>query len=368
MPPGKKSPGSAYILLQLGGWGLWALLYFALSAAYIPHTPGAMARAGFSYGLAATYGILVTHALYLLLSRAWIKLALPRLLLRIIPSVLAGALVAAAALVLINDRLLNIMGGHVTLPGFLFFACNLAVILTVWVVLYALIYQARQRRLTEQVRTATEIALRKAQYRSLAAQVQPHFLFNSLNTIRALIYENPAEADHAVTRLAALLRAGLRGESRNEHTLAEELLIVEDYLALEKLRFEDRLQASMRVDDAVRSAMLPPMSLQHLVENALKHGIAHLPEGGRVEILAERRGTMLEVSIRNSLPGADAQPFSSASQPSGSAGLGLSNTRERLLLLYGACAGLVQERKNGFMTTRMHLPFVEEASIEGAAD
>ncbi|HEY0786696.1 MAG TPA: histidine kinase [Acidobacteriaceae bacterium] len=346
----------AYVLCQLGGWGLWTLLYGGLSLAAMPHGPGVAARVFGSFGLSATYGIALSHWLFVSLQQ-WTKLRLPLLLLRLGSAILLCTLVMTAAIVLVNDRLLHLTGGHIRGQDAAVFLLNILLLFCVWTVCYALIHQARQRRLAEATRVALELSIREAQYRSLSAQVQPHFFFNSLNTIRALIYENPAEADRAITRLAALLRAGLQGNEQSERTLNEELLLVEDYLALEKLRFEDRLRVSIEIDPAAAEAGVPPMALQHLVENAMKHGIAHLPEGGEVEIRVMVDAPLLRLSVRNPLPAHSA--MGTPAVPALTAGSGLRNTRERLRLLYGAQAALDLEPGAGHMTARMHLPFRE---------
>ena len=343
------------------------LIYGSLSISYVPHTPRAIGRLFLSYALNGIYGMLVSHWLFLRLSRGWIDLPLRQLLLRLVPSILGGAVLMALGLKLINDDLLNMMGPRISLASFFFFVANCAFLLSGWAVLYALLHQARQRRLAEKRRVETELAMREAQHRFLAAQVQPHFFFNALNTIRALIYEDPKEADRALTKLAALLRAGLRSEGRKEVSLEEELRVVDDYLALEKLRFENRLRVSIAVDDSVRLAMLPPMSLQHLVENALKHGIAHREDGGEVSIEALERDGRLCVTVRNSVAARDARSAFANQETDGLGGFGLANTRERLRLLHGAYTGLVLESTQNCMSAKMELPLVRREEHAYAA-
>ena len=131
------------------------------------------------------------------------------------------------------------------------------------------------------------LALREAELRALEAQVNPHFLFNCLNTIRGMIVENPAHAQEMITRLANILRYNLRPDRLPTAPLAREVEVVSDYLALESARFEDRLNVKFAVDPEAAQILVPTMLVQTLVENALKHGIAHLPGGGDVLI----RGT-----------------------------------------------------------------------------
>lgn len=163
-----------YLACQAGGWGAWAVIYALITMGYVPHTPRALFELFFSYFLNAVYGALVTHLIYRRLA-AWVHLPMPRLLLRLVPSMAAGALAMVIALVLINDRLLHMMGGHVGIREAMMFYVNLSFLLVGWTVLYALIRLARGRRAAERERAQLELAVRDARFRSLAAQVQPHF-------------------------------------------------------------------------------------------------------------------------------------------------------------------------------------------------
>ena len=144
-----------------------------------------------------------------------------------------------------------------------------------------------------------EIASREAELRALRAQIHPHFLFNSLNSINALIAARPEEARQLCVRLADFLRRSLTVGSRETIPLAEELDLAEQLLGIEKVRFGDRLSHAVVADDAARACVVPPLLLQPLVENAVTHGIAQMLEGGEIRIEAERRGPELRISIRN---------------------------------------------------------------------
>jgi two-component system, LytTR family, sensor histidine kinase AlgZ len=172
-----------------------------------------------------------------------------------------------------------------------------------------------------------EIASREAELRALRAQIHPHFLFNSLNSINALIAARPEEARQLCVRLADFLRRSLTVGSRETIPLAEELDLAEQLLGIERVRFGERLSHAVVADDAARACRVPPLLLQPLVENAVTHGIAQLLEGGEIRIEAERRGPELRVSIRN--PRDPDAPVRSG------AGIGLQNVRRRLLALHG---------------------------------
>jgi sensor histidine kinase YesM len=190
--------------------------------------------------------------------------------------------------------------------------------------------EARERevqvaRMTEQLATA--------RFAALQAQVNPHFLFNTLNTINVLVREGDRSgAVRIVERLSDLLRRTLSRHHASEVPLAEELDLVSQYLTIEQARFPDRLRPSIDVPDALRSAAVPGFVVQHLVENAIRHGVARREEGGRVAVTARREGAILEVAVADDGPGIGAAPWP--------AGHGLENTRERLHALYGDEASL----------------------------
>jgi hypothetical protein len=177
---------------------------------------------------------------------------------------------------------------------------------------------------------------KESELRALKSQVNPHFIFNSLNSLRALIEEDPARARGAVTRLAGLLRYALQSAQLETVPLQDELRIINDYLALEQVRFEERLR--FRVDAAPDTLALPvpPLLLQTLVENAVKYGVAPRPEGGEIAIRTWLENGTLRLEVANPgtlapvLPGDD-----------GSTGLGIKNAAERLRLLFGENARLL---------------------------
>jgi LytS/YehU family sensor histidine kinase len=171
-----------------------------------------------------------------------------------------------------------------------------------------------------------------AQLAALRAQVNPHFLFNSLNSINALIAARPEEARRLCVRLADFLRRSLTVGSRETIPLAEELELAEQLLAIEKVRFGDRLCHEVRADDAARACPVPPLLLQPLVENAVTHGIAQLLEGGRISIAAERRQDELLLVVEN--------PRDPDSPGRKGAGIGLSNVKRRLMALHSDAASL----------------------------
>ena len=168
---------------------------------------------------------------------------------------------------------------------------------------------------------------RDAQLRALRAQVDPHFLFNSLNSISALTTADPAAARTMVLKLAGFIRAGLQEGNHQEVTLDQEFRLAGDYLDIERVRFGERLRSEVTSHPDALRCLVPPLIVQPLIENAVKHGIAHLLEGGAIRISAERRNGVLLICVENPV-GPDVRP--------GKEGTGLRIVRQRLMLLYGS--------------------------------
>jgi signal transduction histidine kinase len=195
---------------------------------------------------------------------------------------------------------------------------------------FAYFVEAKERE-SQAARLAAQIA--EARLGALRMQLHPHFLFNSLNAITVLVRDNDtAGAGRMLELLSDVLRQVLRSDQRHEVSVADELRFLERYLAIEQVRFSDRLTVRFAIDDSLRDAAVPEFLLQPLVENALRHGIAHRAEGGVVEISVRRDGGTLLLTVGDNGPGANA-----AGNGDGT-GLGLSNIRERLATLYGAGA------------------------------
>ncbi|HEY3039113.1 MAG TPA: histidine kinase [Pyrinomonadaceae bacterium] len=209
--------------------------------------------------------------------------------------------------------------------------------------------EAREREM-QLARLSQQLA--GARFAALQAQVNPHFLFNTLNTIAVLVRDNDSQAAvRIVEQLSEVLRSTLSSHRANEVTLGEELELVRQYVAIEQARFSDRLRPEFRIDDLLLSAAVPSFALQHLVENAIRHGIAKQIDAGRVIVGARRDGEMLEISVTDDGPGIE----SDAVIPKGH---GIENTRERLRAMYGARASLVVAKlPEGGTIATLRLPY-----------
>ncbi len=209
-----------------------------------------------------------------------------------------------------------------------------------------------------------ETHLVEAQLQALQRQLQPHFLFNTLNTISALMHRDVDAADNMIAKLSDLLRLSLQTVGVQETSLKEELDFLSKYLEIEQTRFRDRLTVVFDVQADVLDAMLPNLILQPLVENSIKHGIGLRPTPGRIEICARRAGSVLELEVRDNGVGLSAARLSDFNR-----GVGLTNTRSRLQHLYGTDHRFeFRQPPNGGLQVLIAIPLSNVAEEAGEAE
>ncbi|HEY2953670.1 MAG TPA: histidine kinase [Candidatus Eisenbacteria bacterium] len=206
---------------------------------------------------------------------------------------------------------------------------------------------------------ASQVTAREAELRALRAQLNPHFLFNSLNSISALAGSEPEAARRMCQLLGDFLRMSLALGARERVALAEELALAERYLAIEQVRFGARLGVETEVEPHARACQVPPLLIQPLIENAVKHGVADRVEGGVIRIEARRRGGALEVAVEN--------PRDPEAPPRRGQGLGLENVRQRLLALDPRNARVDVFPEPERFRVRLTLPAVEGGEPAGGA-
>jgi len=359
MIAGRSSRWTPYWICQLAGWGLYATSQFA-GAILIVHLP--WLRAALETLLLNGAALLLTHRLHFYIKRQNWDASRPRPL---AARITLASFVLAAPLALIAPltslRLLHDPG---EIPGDPFSISQLplapaltvvlhwlnwAAVFACWQIVYFVIVAARRRRFAELRQSELARALQQAELRLLKSQLNPHFLFNSLNTVRSLIVDDPQRAQNAVTRLANTLRYTLSAGQEERVPLARELEIVADYLEIESIRFEARLTIHYRVSTAAAAVQIPVMLLQTVVENAIKHGIAELPGGGVLEICGVLHDGTLHLEVTNSRPPGPA--------PKPEPGTGLRNAAERLRLLFGPAARIdLDLSQSGVAVTRICIP------------
>jgi LytS/YehU family sensor histidine kinase len=195
--------------------------------------------------------------------------------------------------------------------------------------------------------TQLEARLAQAQLQVLKMQLQPHFLFNTLHAISALVHKDVEAADRMITRLSEFLRLTLESVGMQEIELKGELESLDKYLEIEQVRFGDRLTVVRSIDPETLDLLVPNLILQPLVENAVRHSVAPRAAGGRIEIRARRKGDSLLLEVEDDGPGLPSAPVVE--------GVGLANTRARLEQLYGSAQSMELAPDRGFRV-KLSLP------------
>ncbi|WP_200890671.1 sensor histidine kinase [Pedobacter lusitanus] len=223
-------------------------------------------------------------------------------------------------------------------------------LMSIWLLAYHL-YQYAQREIAITKENARLVMINKdTQLHNLSAQLNPHFLFNSLNTIKALVLENPKDARRAIDLLSDLLRSGLYNKDNMQTIVSDEINLVKDYLELEKLRMEGRLQQDIAIDPLLMSFIIPRLSIQTLVENAIKHGVARQKDGGFVYIEIKKDNDQISISVKNT---------GQFNGKESSHGIGLKNLSERLRLQYGGLAKFtITEQPKGVVLASLLIPIL----------
>jgi LytS/YehU family sensor histidine kinase len=306
--------------------------------------------------LDVTIGITLTHIYRnFALKNGWNKLSLKMLVPRIAISVLVLSVLYMFLIVgkLYLVRLLILESNPVSFISFLK-STQLQVFITgtrlmsIWVLAYHLYHYSRLEieRVKENARLS--LIVKEAQLNNLSAQLNPHFFFNSLNNIKFLILENPDSARRAIDLLSELLRNSLNNNVARLIPLEDEINLVKDYLELEKIRFEERLQIKIETNLDLTEHFVLPLSIQSLVENAIKHGIEKRKSGGFISVRVEMENDFVKISVQN--PGKLTNDINDT-------GIGLNNLKERLLLQYNRNASFeIKEMNDETVLTTMILP------------
>ena len=327
----------AFALATPLAWSSVAFVYFGMLAAGRPLTFAHSMVAGLPewYVWAGLTPVVFSLGQHVRLERQqWVAAGLFHLV--------AGTLVALVDLALVT-AINRQFGPTVSYVGPVFWDVYLKIVLRYfhysfiiyWVIVAAAhavrYYRSSRDREVEGIRLQAELS--QAQLATLRMQLQPHFLFNTLHTIASLVRDGRGEAaTTTIARLGELFRQTLGNLQRDEVPLREELGFIEAYLEIEQTRFSDRLAVRFDVDREALGAMVPNLSLQPLVENAIRHGIARDPNAGRIEVRAVRRDGALRIEVHNDGPAYTGN--------GSSGGVGLANTRARLHRLYGSASRL----------------------------
>lgn len=276
----------------------------------------------------------------------------PRLILL---SVITGA-VAALSYAVISDVFFADVGRILVWPYTLLveLVVPFITIFTFWNILYfaAIFLKNYEREEIKNLRLTASV--NEAELNALRAQMNPHFMFNALNGIRALITENPEHAKKSITRLSNILRSSLASTKTRFVTVQEEMAIVRDYLELEKIRYEERLTYAIDISPEVQRVRIPPLLVQTLVENAIKHGISNLAEGGEVRIIAHPCDEGICLRVINTGQLVDERP-----EIREEGGIGILNSERRLKLLYGDRASVHLFSQNDTVVCEVIIPILK---------
>jgi two-component system LytT family sensor kinase len=337
-----------YWITQLTGW----FIYFTLNFFFFSFKNYSSARDVLFHLLLIPSAVLLTHAFrYFIIKKKWLE---QPVLVQVGIAIIASLLLSFAFFFIqyVLNAILFGASAKLSVVDFWQAILNFSFVFFVWSVFYFSFHYIRNYRKAEIQQLRMQASLKEAELNKLKSQLNPHFMFNAMNSIRALIDENPQKAKQAVTQLSNILRQTLTLEKNKLISFDDEMTLVKDYLALEKIRFEERLNYTLQIDEASSHYKIPPMLLQTLVENAIKHGISKLTEGGIVSINTkqEAEGKKLKIEICNS------GTYNPEENPQ--SGYGIQNTKDRLRFVFADDASFLIVNENHLVKTEIIIPLL----------
>jgi two-component system, LytTR family, sensor kinase len=327
-----------YWWCQFGGWGFLALFWILFSLTFDQKVNLMVLE---RLVLMILSGVLVTHLFRLVIRRYnWLLLSVEK----VIPKLILGIIVVCVLNGLIRIGAVNLFNLSTNrnkldfLTRLLAYTLENCLSIIPWTLIYYFYHYIEKSRKQQFDTLRLEALVKELELKTIKAHINPHFIFNALNSIRALIDENPVRARTAITELSNILRSSMQAEKLETVTFEKELNIVKDYLALEHIRFEDRLTIEYDIDEDTLNQPIPPMMLQTLVENAIKHGISKQMGGGRVKISSDFKDAFHKLVIENT---------GRLNGERNGDGFGLESTKNRLQLLFGEKANFDIKEVNG---------------------
>ena len=323
-----NSANSRYWFCQVAGWGMVGIIMLFFAHAYqVPISNEVLLG---RMVVVVVMGIGVTHILRLFIKwRGWIMQSVEKVIPKLVIAMIITSLLFSL-LVLGANYLFNLAVDSSKKLSFLARLSGSTVdnglFILPWVLIYYFYHFIEKSRRQQLDTLQLESLIKELELKTIKAHINPHFIFNSLNSIRALIDENPSRARTAITELSNILRSSMQVDKAETVSFEKELNIVKDYLALENMRFEDRLQVEYDIDEDTLDQQVPPMMLQTLVENAIKHGISKHIRGGMIRIISDFNDKYHELAVQNT---------GNLNGGLNGEGFGLSSTQNRLGLLYG---------------------------------
>ncbi len=344
-----KKRASAYWWCQLGGWSAYIIVYTFF---YLTIRTKAFEYFYHVLILDALVGFFITHSMRLMFKKTrLLNLQLKQQIIYVVLSTLVFAFLWAFIVVFTESQVgweMQQMQEYSIINKTIRTSLGCFLFLAIWNLIYFAYHFVLKSRQEQLDKIRLESMVKELELKTIKAHINPHFIFNALNSIRALVDENPGRARTAITELSNILRSSMQAEKAETTSLERELNIVKDYLALEHIRFEDRLRVEYQIDEDTLDQPVPPMMLQTLVENAIKHGISKQVDGGSIRIISDFRDDHHELIVQNTgkLNGSYNHD-----------GFGLASTQNRLKLLYGSKASFQISDKNGnFVEAKVLMP------------
>jgi two-component system, LytTR family, sensor kinase len=335
-----------YWSLQIGGWLLYAIIQIVSS--FLVSDSFTAKRVIFLL-TEAFLCLLITHFVRNLVSKwKWVFLPMSKLFPRVLIVVVLMSIVLYFVRIPVNLALGRLFDPLAALDPLTILGQSsfYAILFFLWIVFYFTYHYFDQYNKSLKY----EASMIEIELKNLKSQLNPHFIFNALNSIRALVDENPGKSKQAINQLSNILRHSLASDKKGMMRFDEELKIVRDYLGLESIRFEERLKTDFDIHPDSSNFMVPPLMIQTLVENGIKHGISRLTAGGVIQVKTDVNENRLNIQIRNS-------GHLIQTPKKNKSGLGLKNTMQRLKLIYGdeAVFRIVNENDN-FVLTEITIP------------
>lgn len=338
---------SNYWWCQLFGWGMVGLSILFYAYTFRQEITG---QYFIKILIVVVSGITSTHILrYFIKRNRWLLLPVDKVLGKLSFAVLQTSLLFSLLVMGLNQLVdpENYSGDPDFFVRLFANVLNIGIYIVPWVLLYYIYHYLAKSRRQELDTLKLESLVKELELKTIKSHINPHFIFNALNSIRALIDENPARARNAVTELSNILRSSMKSETLETVPLERELNIVKDYLALEHIRFEDRLKIEYDINADTLCQPVPPMMLQTLVENAIKHGIGKQIDGGVVRVISTMNKDNHELIVQNT---------GILNGHASSDGFGLTSTRNRLQLLFGNNANFEIKQVGNLVEARVSIP------------
>jgi len=343
-----KNGSKYYWWCQIGGWGSLAMVLVLNSSTFDQQITSRQIQI---MVITVLTGIFVTHLFRDVIKRnGWTLMTLEKAAPRFIIGMLATCILSALIRIGIADWLgLASHKRSEFLPRLFTLAADTGVMIVPWTLIYYLYHYVLISSKQQVDTLKLEALVKELELKTIKAHINPHFIFNALNSIRALIDENPVRARTAITELSNILRSSMQAEKLETVTFEKELNIVKDYLALEHIRFEDRLEVEYDINEDTLDQPVPPMMLQTLVENAIKHGISRQVDGGKVKIISDFTDDFYhKLVIQNT------GVLNGSRDPDG---FGLASTKNRLQLLFGQKANFdIREVNGNLVEAKVQIP------------